>query len=262
MTAATEATDDAAPPAGHRPSTALVTGAARGIGLEWVRQLRADGVTVIAGVRTTSDQSALEDLGAGPGGELMIVELDVTDEAAVHRARVDAVELIDHLDLVVNNAGTGAGRPATPASKGPVEALDPAAMGTVIATNAIGPVLVAKHFVDLVARSARGVIVNTTTVLGSLALASRRDARIITNYAYRAAYAAQNIMTLQLAQELEPRGVIVVGLGTGHTRSRMGDRDAAQSTTESVTAQRRVVSTLTAADSGRVMSHLGTDVEW
>ncbi len=85
-------------------STALVTGATSGIGLEVARQLLGRGLTVhVAGRRRERLEQAMQEL-AGLG-DARPVELEVTDEDAVRRL----AERVDTLDVLVNNAGTNPG---------------------------------------------------------------------------------------------------------------------------------------------------------
>ncbi len=85
--------------------TALITGAGRGMGLEFTRQLLDRGDTVIATVRNPARADALRELAANRGDHLAIVTLDVSDPASITRATFAIAQHTDHLDLLVNNAG-------------------------------------------------------------------------------------------------------------------------------------------------------------
>jgi NAD(P)-dependent dehydrogenase (short-subunit alcohol dehydrogenase family) len=107
--------------------TVLITGAARGIGAETARQLRARGARLaLAGL----EPELLERRAAELGGETAFYEVDVTDRAAVESAVEETVERFGGLDVVIANAGVAVG--------GPVSAIDPEAFETVIEVNLLG----------------------------------------------------------------------------------------------------------------------------
>jgi NAD(P)-dependent dehydrogenase (short-subunit alcohol dehydrogenase family) len=135
-------------------TTALVTGANKGIGLEIVKQLVDRGMTVHLGARDPEKgEKAAADTGA------RFVRLDVTDPASVRRA----ADGLDRLDVLVNNAGVTGGRMNLPGD------VDVGNTREGFDTNVIGPITVIEAFLPLLRRSAHGRIVNMSSVTGSLA---------------------------------------------------------------------------------------------
>lgn len=166
-------------------TTTLITGASKGLGFEAARQLAAAGHQVWVGAR---DISRGEQAADAIGGRF--VQLDVTDDASV----AAAVEAVGGLDVLVNNAGISGGRIV------PGEAtVDD--MRNVYETNVFGPVRVLHAFIPLLERSPAPVIVNVSSGVGSLALASDPASPLSeANYpVYSSSKAALNMLTIRYA---------------------------------------------------------------
>jgi NAD(P)-dependent dehydrogenase (short-subunit alcohol dehydrogenase family) len=134
-------------------TTALVTGANKGIGLEIVKQLLAKGMTVHLGARDPEKGGkAAADVGA------RFVQLDVTDPASIRRA----AESIDRLDVLVNNAGITGGRMNAPGEA------DVAVIREVFETNVFGVIALTEAFLPVLRRSEHPRIVNMSSMVGSL----------------------------------------------------------------------------------------------
>jgi NAD(P)-dependent dehydrogenase (short-subunit alcohol dehydrogenase family) len=169
-------------------TTTLITGASRGLGFEAARQLAAAGHQVWVGAR---DISRGEQAADAIGGRF--VQLDVTDDASV----AAAVETVGGLDVLVNNAGISGGRIV------PGEAtVDD--MRKVYETNVFGPVRVLHAFIPLLERSPAPVVVNVSSGVGSLALASDPASPLSkANYpVYASSKAALNMLTIRYAAAL------------------------------------------------------------
>jgi NAD(P)-dependent dehydrogenase (short-subunit alcohol dehydrogenase family) len=169
-------------------TTTLITGASRGLGFEAARQLAAAGHQVWVGAR---DVSRGEQAADAIGGRL--VQLDVTDDASV----AAAVETVVGLDVLVNNAGISGGRIVP----GEATVED---MRKVYETNVFGPVRVLHAFIPLLERSPAPVIVNVSSGVGSLALASDPASPLSeANYpVYASSKAALNMLTIRYAAAL------------------------------------------------------------
>jgi NAD(P)-dependent dehydrogenase (short-subunit alcohol dehydrogenase family) len=139
----------------------LITGANRGLGLEFARQYLADGWQVYAACRDPSSASELRRLADTSDHKLRTMALNVTDPASVKAA---AAELDGQaIDLLLNNAGVGGIRGQT------IGNIDYESWAMVLDTNTIGPMRVSEAFVDHVARSERKLIVTLTSGMGSIA---------------------------------------------------------------------------------------------
>jgi NAD(P)-dependent dehydrogenase (short-subunit alcohol dehydrogenase family) len=165
--------------------TTLITGANRGLGFEVARQLVAVGHRVWIGARDPArGQAAADTIGA------RFVQLDVTDDASV----AAAAKTVGELDVLVNNAGISGGRTA---------ARDATAddMRKVYETNVFGAVRVLQAFIPLLEKSSAPVVVNVSSGVGSLGLASDPESPMRqANYpVYASSKAALNMLTIRYA---------------------------------------------------------------
>ncbi|RMF96329.1 MAG: SDR family NAD(P)-dependent oxidoreductase, partial [Gammaproteobacteria bacterium] len=148
--------------------TVLLTGASRGLGLEFARQYLADGWRVIATCRNPDQAGELQAL-SGPG-ELLVESLDVTDAAAIDAL---AGRYAEPIDLLLNNAGIIGPLPFPEhIHRQHFGSLDYDLWLDVFRTNTLGPVRLAEAFVEQVAASEQKKIVSLSSTVGSI---SERD---------------------------------------------------------------------------------------
>jgi NAD(P)-dependent dehydrogenase (short-subunit alcohol dehydrogenase family) len=230
------------------PST-LITGANRGLGLEFAKQYLADNWQVCAACRDPSSASDLRRIADGSGGKLQVLSMDVSDLANVRAA---AVELKGKpIDLLLNNAGIGGPRGQT------IGNIDYETWARVLDINTLGPMRVAEAFVDDVERSDRKLIVTITSGMGSIGDNSSGGA-----FAYRTSKAAVNMVMRSLAIDLASRGITCVVINPGWVRTDMGGPNARLTAAESVTAMRRLIDKLGPAQSGKFFNHDGREYAW
>ena len=236
----------------------VVTGANRGLGLEFVRQLCARGDEVVATARDPRRAADLADVADGSGGRVTVVALDAADPSSVAAAAGRIGERWPAVDVLVNNAGVmrAAGR-AGGASAGPLDRLEPEAMLDVLRVNAVGPALVTQALRPLLAAAGQAVVVNLSSRLGSIA-----EARSAGDYAYSMSKAALNMLTRHLAADLRSQGTTVIAISPGWVHTDMGGPGAPLEPPESVKGILSVVDGLTPADSGRFFDHTGGELPW
>ncbi|MFN7136944.1 MAG: SDR family oxidoreductase [Thermomonas sp.] len=232
------------------PHTVLVTGANRGLGLEFTRQLLARGDAVIATCRQPAQATALQALGAAHPGRLRVLALDVASEAA--RAQFTAA--LEHtlagaaLDLLVNNAGVlHSGERFGQVTQ--------AALEESLRTNAIGPFLLVQALTAHLRDGA--TIANLTSQLGSIARVTRFGTP-----SYCAGKAAQNMLGVQLAQALAPRGIVVLQLHPGWVQTDMGGPQAPLAAGEAVAGLLQVIDRATPVQSGGFLDWRGEPLPW
>ncbi len=230
-------------------STVLVTGANRGLGLEFARQYAADGWKVYAACRDPDAAQELAQVAAESGGAIRVLALEVTDAASVRAAAQSLAG--EAIDLLINNAGVGSPK------KQRLGSLDYAAWAHVLDVNTLGPMRVVEAFLDSVAKGGDRKIVTLTSAMGSIA-----DNGSGGSYAYRSSKAAVNIVMKSLSIDLAPRGITCVVVHPGWVRTDMGGPDGKLTPTQSVTALRRLIAGLKPEDTGRFFNYDGKTYPW
>jgi NAD(P)-dependent dehydrogenase (short-subunit alcohol dehydrogenase family) len=223
--------------------TALITGANRGLGLEFARQYAADGWSVIATARNPGAAGTLSSL----SGDIRVEPLELGDFAAVEAFGRKLAGT--PLDLLLANAGrTGPETIATAAdAEGCLET---------IAVNAVAPTLLAQALApDVIA--ARGKLVAITSQMGSIADNSSGGW-----LSYRASKAALNMAWRTLAIDFAREPVAIALLHPGWVRTDMGGRGAPMEPRESVAALRRVIAGLTPRQKGVFLNYRGETLPW
>ena len=206
---------------------ALISGANKGIGYETARGLGAQKITVLIGARDRwRGQAAAEKL-KGEGMDARFVRLDVTDRETIRAAAQQIDEEFGRLDILINNAGIGEWS-ASPST------VDLAKVREIYDTNVFGPIALIQTMLPLLKKSRHGRIVNVTSSLGSLTLASDPNSPFadFTALGYNTSKSALNSMTIQFAKELKNTPIKVNAICPGYCATDLnnhsGPRSAAQ----------------------------------
>ncbi len=236
-------------------ASTVVTGASRGLGLEFVRQCLERGDRVFAGTRGPAP--ALAKLSELHGDRLVPLILDVGNEASIEAARNTVAGLTPAVNLLLNCAGIYSrhSRSWNPAAT-PLATVSSAELVDVFRVNAAGPILMVRHFRDLL-EAGRARVLNLSSLMGSVSHKTTGG-----EYAYAASKAALNIMTRAVAAELALAGVVALAVTPGWVRTEMGGAAASLSPEESVRGMLQVADQLTAADSGRFVDYRGVPQPW
>jgi len=265
----------------------LVTGANRGIGLEFVRQLLARGAHVIAACRHPGKATALNALAGEHPGRLHALPLDVADPKSRASLLHDLPLVLGddedgtpgRLDLLINNAGVlHSGERFGHVEQAMLEAS--------VRTNAIGPFLLTQALspflrdvvggagdavnslpdprsVDRIPGPAddtlpcRTVIANISSKLGSIANTTRFGTP-----SYDISKAAQNMGSVLLARALAERGITVLALHPGWVQTEMGGPHAQVAPADAVAGLLRVIDAATPAQSGSFLDWRGEALPW
>ena len=223
----------------------LITGANRGLGLEFARQYATDGWRVIATCRVPQRAHALQAL----KGEIEHHALDVTANMSIGTL----ITALGHapVDLLLLNAGVHLQKDCT------LDELDGERWLRELEVNVIAPLMLARRLADNITRSNLRRIVAISSGGGSIG-----NMKSGGNYAYRTGKAALNAAMKTLAFDLASRGITVVPIGPGHTRTDMGGVDAPHTAEDSVARVRGVIERLTFKDSGTFLSRDGAPLPW
>jgi NAD(P)-dependent dehydrogenase (short-subunit alcohol dehydrogenase family) len=234
--------------------TVLVTGASRGIGLEFVRQYSADGWSVLACCRSPQRAAELRDL-AATNPQVKIHTLDVSDFAAIDAL---ASQLRGQsIDVLLNNAGLYGPKAGSEHDlHQEFGHMDYAAWTRLFVVNTQAPLKMAEAFIEHVAASEQRRIVSMSTGLASLSDASGGF------YAYRTSKAALNMAMVALANDVRRRRVRVGLLCPGWVRTDMGGPHATLAVEDSVRGLRTVIARLDDARSGSFYSYRGVPKPW
>lgn len=189
----------------------VITGANRGLGLSLATVAAEQGHTVVAGVRSfASDMRGIDRLRQQAGERVIPVELDVTDERSIQDAAATVGERLGAVDCLINNAAVLLDRGK------PIEELDLERLRASFEVNLFGAMMTVKHFLPLLRRGNRPVIVNVSSEAGSITNAYGGD------YPYALTKAALNMFSQQLARGLAGEGMLVYAVHPGWMRTDMG----------------------------------------
>jgi NAD(P)-dependent dehydrogenase (short-subunit alcohol dehydrogenase family) len=230
-------------------STVLITGAGRGIGLEFTRQYVADGWRIFACCRTPASASELNDLAAKSGGKITVHRLDVDDQASVDALKAEIGD--EPIDVLINNAGVIGHREAAMGN------IDYEAWASCMNTNVFGPMRVADALAGNVAASEQKKLITVSSRMGSIGLNQAPNSIV-----YRSSKAAVNMVMKCVANALADKGVIVTCFHPGWVRTDMGGSNADVSVEDSAGGMKRVIATLTVEDNGSFRNFDGAVLEW
>lgn len=223
-------------------ATVLITGANRGLGLEYAQQFAAKGYAVIGTARNPAKAEALSKVAD------RVEQLDVADadSVAALAKRLDGVAI----DILINNAGIFERQDVS------IDAVDFEMMERTFAVNTLGPLRVTQALLPNLRAGHRKLIVSMSSQLGSIENSNGRW------YAYRASKSALNQFNKIWSVELGPEGFTCVVVHPGWVRTDMGGPNATYGTEESVTGLVSVIEGLSKEDNGRFYDFQGKPISW
>ncbi len=224
--------------------TVVITGAGRGLGLEFARQYAVDGWSVIATVRDPAKGASLAKLGKSV--EVRILELN--DRAAI--LRFAAALGGRPIDVLINNAGVYGGRGRS------LDGLEWDEWMATMTINAFAPYTLTVALADNLAAGAKKRVLMMTSRMGSIGENSGGS------YAYRTSKAALNLITTGLASDLRGKGIAVICTHPGWARTDMGGPSAMVTPKAAVDGLRAIISRVGLSESGQFFNYDGGKIPW
>jgi NAD(P)-dependent dehydrogenase (short-subunit alcohol dehydrogenase family) len=224
----------------------LITGANRGIGLEFARQYAEAGWKVIACCRDLKQAADLQEL-ADTYPDIKAYPLDVADFAAIE-ALAENLKGVK-IDVLINNAGV------YPHSD--LNHADPEQWLHAFKVNSMAPFKMAAAFTSHIAASRLKKLVTLSSKMGSL-----DDNTSGGSYIYRTSKVAANMVMKSLAIDLQAFGISVAVLHPGWVQTEMGGPGALIDTRASVSGLRKVIEHLNLDNSGRFIAYDGKVINW
>lgn len=231
-------------------NTVLITGANRGIGLEFARQYAADGWQVVACCRQPRQAEALNRLADQYKDRFSIHRLDVRELAEIDQLSHKLQDL--PIDILINNAGV-----YPHAQNGEFGHISYDDWMEAFRVNTFAPLKMVEALIEQIACSQLKIVATITSKMGSIADNQRGG-----SYIYRSSKAAVNMVVKSLAIDLQPRGIIAVLLHPGWVQTDMGGRGALISTKQSVTGMKSILGRVTHSDTGKFIAYDGQHIPW
>jgi NAD(P)-dependent dehydrogenase (short-subunit alcohol dehydrogenase family) len=234
-----------------RVQRALITGAGRGIGLEFTRQWLAGGREVFALARDPKRSSGLASLARDFPSKLHAFPCDVADDASVEAAAASVGRASEGIDLLVNNAAIYGSR------GGNLRDLDLEEVRRVLEVNTLGPIRVTRAFLPLLKKGHAARVVHLTSLMGSIA-----DNGSGGTWAYRISKAALNMAARNMALELAGDRIPCVVIHPGWVKTDMGGPAAPLQVDASVASMIRSIDAATIEISGTFIDRDSKPMPW
>ena len=223
--------------------TAVVTGASRGIGSEFVVRLLESGWKVYAGYRSDKHRLDLID-----NENLTCHLLDVTNNQSIKNF---CDEITDNVDLLINNAGVPDGRWRN------ISEIDDEWVLQVLDINSVGPVRMVRELYDTMSHDSLTTIAMISSLMGSI-----DDCHSGRSYAYRASKTALNMFSVAMKKEAIEDNISFLILHPGWVKTRMGGEHAPVELSDSVEGMLELIFNHTLDKSGRFVQYDGVDLPW
>jgi NAD(P)-dependent dehydrogenase (short-subunit alcohol dehydrogenase family) len=229
--------------------TLMITGANRGLGLEFTKQYLADGWKVVATCRDPQLADALHQLYTLYPDHLLIYRLDVANFTQIEQLAAELTGM--PIDILINNAGV------YPMGKETFGQVDYQAWAETFRINSMAPLKMTEAFIDLLSLGQMKKVINITSKMGSI-----DDNTSGHHYLYRSSKTALNMVTKSMALDLAPKGITVIVMHPGWVQTDMGGSNAPTTIPQSITGMRKVIDRLTLADGGKFYAFDGKEIPW
>tara|TARA_Y100000994_G_scaffold175776_1_gene145043 strand:- start:97 stop:807 length:711 start_codon:yes stop_codon:yes gene_type:complete len=235
-------------------ATILITGANRGIGLEYVRQYQAQGAVIHACCRNPEEASDLQNIALNSKGNISIHRMEVTNSEQINTLASTLKDVA--IDLLINNAGI-LGTVIDKPEPGAFGSVNYDVWEEVMRVNVLGPFRVCEAFVNHVAASDQKLMVFISTHMSSIT--ELQDAGY---YPYRSSKAALNLLVKGLSLDLSNSDIRTLAMHPGWVKTDMGSQAAAVETNNSVSGMLKVIMDYDAPRTGEFINYDNTPIQW
>lgn len=235
---------------GKTMASVLVTGANRGLGLEFVRQLAVRGDRVIAACRHPGRARELNEVAFAHPGHVHVLPLDLARTASIDELAREAAMVAESIDLLINNAGVLHDGER-------FGALDGEALESSLRINAVGPLLLIQALAGMLRKGSDAKVANISSIVGSI----ERTATF-RSPGYAIGKAALNMATRQIAMALRDDGISAFALHPGWVKTDMGTARAPLEPPESISDLLTVIDASSMEDSGSFRDYKGETIPW
>jgi NAD(P)-dependent dehydrogenase (short-subunit alcohol dehydrogenase family) len=202
---------------------ALVTGSNKGIGYEIVRQLAEKDYHVFIGARNEElGQKAVQSLGVP---NVSFIQVDISDTHSIQNSVNKVLEVTDHLDLLINNAGIALDFNILPSEL----KLETLRQGFDV--NFFGTFQMIQAYLPLVKKAQGGKIVNLTTDMASQTMFDNGETHPLNILGYNSSKTAVNSLTLAFGKEFGNNGPEIIGVTPGFTSTDLNNNAPGGKTT-------------------------------
>ncbi len=239
---------NAAEASNKKEMTVLITGANRGLGLEFSKQFSAQGYKVIGTARKPDEATELKAAG------VEILKLEVTDQediAAVAKA-LDGRKI----DILINNAGYFGPKLMNEKGVAKLNNVTRQEMMDCFSVNVVGPILVTQALLPNLKLSKAPKIINISTHASMLSRGAGRA------WGYSVSKTALNMVTRNMYGELNKQGFIVISLAPGHNKTDMGTELGDLYPVETIAKMIPLIENLKPEQSGGFWSYDGSNLAW
>jgi NAD(P)-dependent dehydrogenase (short-subunit alcohol dehydrogenase family) len=229
--------------------TVLITGANRGLGLEFCRQYAVSGWRVIAACRSPSLAFDLLTL-AQQYRNLQIDSLDVANFASVDKFALQYAD--EKIDILINNAGIYGDLQGKGFGN-----IDYNNWSSTLTINTMAPLKMVEAFLPQLLRGENKLIATVSSLMGSMS-----DNASGGSYLYRSSKAGLNAVMKSLSVDLLPRSIGVLILHPGWVRTDMGGKNALIDVEESVSGMRKIIDAFSLSQTGQFIKYDGSIAPW
>jgi len=233
----------------------LITGANRGLGLEFTKQILQSGHNVYAACRNLNDIDELDLLSNEYKNKLIIVNLDINDHDSILKLSEQLKGI--SIDVMINNAGTIGPLPYFENTfKQHYGTIDYDVWSDVFKTNLFGPVKMAETFLENIKNGSDKKMIFISSVVGSIADDHQKA------FAYATSKTALNKSVALLADILKENEIKLLAMCPGYVKTRMNGGGADLEPQESIAGMLKQIEKLDIESSGSFVRYNGESINW